>query len=42
VVPKGPVGFTKYVDGFTLCDELTIKDIADRVPYSPFYLMSKS
>lgn len=36
------VGFNRYVDGFLMCDRLAVKDIAERVTYSPFYLMSKS
>ena len=38
----GMVGFNRYVDGYLMCDNLSVKDIAERATYSPFYLMSKS
>lgn len=38
----GPVGFHRSEDGSLLCDALSVKQIADSVNYSPFYLMSKN
>lgn len=35
------VGFTRDKQGFLLCDELRVKDILDKAPYSPLYLTSK-
>lgn len=34
-------GFNRYMDGYLLCDELPVSDIAAQLNYSPFYLMSK-